>query len=333
MTIKIKIIAKVGVNHNGKISWAKKLIDQAKQAGADYVKFQAFSASQMIIKDSKLADYQKKTKFKSQYEMIKKYELNKKQINELKIYSKKKKINFLCSPFDIENLGILFKLGLKTIKVASGEIDNYQLLDTISSKAKTVFLSSGMSTIQEIRLAIKILTKHKINKKNIVVMHCTSNYPTIPKDINMRALQTIKKALKVNVGYSDHSQNVETGIIAAACGATVIEKHITINKRYSGPDHSSSLDLIEFKKYVELIRLTEDMLGSKYKKPNLKEIKIKKVVRKSIYAKKYINKGEKFTHDNLICKRPQSKMPASKWFKIMNKISNKNYKTNQPINQ
>jgi N,N'-diacetyllegionaminate synthase len=331
MAIKIKIIAEVGVNHNGKISWAKKLIDQAKQAGADYVKFQAFSASQMIIKGSKLADYQKKTKFKSQYEMIKKYELNKKQIRELKIYSKKKKINFLCSPFDTENLDILFKLRLKTIKVASGEIDNYQLLDKISSKAKSVFLSSGMSTIQEIKLAIKILTKHKIKKKNIVVMHCTSNYPTIPKDINMRALQTIKKVLKVNVGYSDHSQNVETGIIAAACGATVIEKHITINKKYSGPDHSSSLDLMEFRKYVKLIRLTEDMLGSKNKKPNLKELKIKKVVRKSIYAKKYIKKGEKFTHDNLICKRPQSTMPASKWFKIMNKISNKNYRTDQPI--
>ena len=327
MKNKIIIIAEIGVNHNGSIINAKKLIDLAKKAGANYVKFQSYKSNNLVCENTKISNYQLRNLNKkiTQFDLLKKYELTENQHKEIIRYSKKKKINFLSSPFDTDSLSLLYRLNIFDIKIPSGEINNYILLKKIAQKAKKIFLSTGMSNINEIEQAIKILINNGASKKKITVLHCHSDYPTKLSDVNLLAMLTIANRFKVKIGYSDHTLGKETGIAAAALGATVLEKHITLSKNMEGPDHRASMDPKEFIDYVNSIRKTETLLGSYVKKPSKSETLNKKFVRKSIVAKVNIKKGELFSEANIISKRPEGGASPLLWNNFINKKSKKKF--------
>lgn len=324
---KLEIIAEIGVNHNGSIKLAKKLIDGAAAAGADFVKFQSYITEEIVDFQSPLANYQKKQKVKNQFELLKKYELSYNDHIELIKYSKKKKIKFLSSPFDIKSCKRLKKLGLKNIKIASGEITNFQLLDEVSKSFQNIFLSTGMSNLNEIKDACKILNKNK--KKNIILMHCTSMYPVNPENVNLNFLKKINLTKKI--GFSDHSLGSIASVMSLAFGVCLIEKHITINKNYAGPDHKASMELDEFKNFVKILKNAIKCLGKSNLLRPKEEIKNKKVIRKSIFAKKQIKKGEIFNKKNLCVKRPGTYLSANNWFSIIGRRSKANIKVNKPI--
>ena len=326
----IKIILEAGVNHNGSLGRAKKMIDFASKAKADYVKFQTFVADELVTKGAPKANYQKiNTKKKeTQYQMLKKLELSEKDHIELIKHCKKRKINFLSSPFSIKSFNLLKKLGLKIIKIPSGEINNYPYLKYIGKFNKKIIISSGMSNLIEIKKAVKILTSVGTLKNNITVLHCNTEYPSPLKDINLNAMLTIKKKLGLKIGYSDHSLSKMVPIAATTLGAQIIEKHFTMNKNLPGPDHKASLNPSEVFQMVRNIREVEKILGDYIKKPSSSEKKNIKIARKSIVAKISIKKGEKFSEDNITTKRPGYGISPMKWNKILNKISNKNYKKN-----
>ena len=329
---KITIIAEVGVNHNGNIKIAKKLINVAKKSGADYVKFQSFKAKNLVRKNTKTVKYQtKNSKESNQFNLLKKLELSENDHKKIILHCNKKKINFLSSPFDLDSLDLLFKLKVFNIKIASGEINNYILLKKVAKKVKKIFISSGMSNLDEILQAIKILIKHGAKRKNITVLHCHTEYPTKLNDVNLLAMNTIKKTCNVDVGYSDHTLGSETGIAAVALGATVIEKHITLNMNMSGPDHRASMEPRKFYEYTEFLRKTETLLGSYLKKPSKTELKNMKLIRKSIVAKKNIKKGDIFSEKNIICKRPEGGISAIHWNVVLGKKSKKNFKVDSFI--
>jgi len=323
--MKTVIIGEIGVNHNGRIDLAKKLIIAAKKSGADYVKFQTFKADNMIKKDTALVDYQKNSNYKTQYQLLKKLELSKTQHKIIINFCKKKKIKFLSTPFDVESCKLLEKLGLKTIKVASGEINNYPLLFEISKFAKKVILSTGMSNFFEIKNAIKILKKNNLKDKDITVLHCTTSYPACYEDVNILAINFLKKKLKNPIGYSDHTLGNEAAIAAVTLGATVIEKHITLNKNLSGPDHKASLEPKELKDFIKSIRNTQVILTGKNKVPTAIEKINKLFIRKSIVAKKNIKKGEKFTTENITTKRPEGGLSPMHWEKVIGRKAKKNF--------
>lgn len=264
--------------------------------------------------------------------MLKKFNFTFKQFKIIKNYCNKKKINFLASAFDIQSLDNLKKLKVNYYKIPSGEITNIPYLEHISQFKKNVFLSTGMSTLIEIKNAIQILTRNGLSKKQITLLQCTSNYPTKVSDLNLNVLTTFKNKFKLKLGFSDHTTNIETPLFAIFKGATLIEKHITLNKKMKGPDHKASLNIAEFKKMMDLIKNFNSSLGSYLKKPNQEEIKTALLVRKSIVAKKDILKGELFSKNNLTCKRPGSGISPSKFKILINKKSNKNYSTNEIIN-
>ena len=328
------IIAEAGVNHNGSIKIAKKLIDVAKNAGADYVKFQTFKATELVTKQAKLADYQKKNlkQNKSQYQMLKDLELKKKDHIRLLKYCKTKKIKFLSTAFDQESLEFLIKkCKIDCIKIPSGEITNLPLLEKAASFKKKIFLSSGMSSLNDINLALKTLKKNGCKLKNITVLHCVTNYPANPKELNLAAIKLIKKKFKVNVGYSDHSLGILAPIIATCYGAQVIEKHFTLNKNLEGTDHKASLEPNELKKMINSIKEIPIMVGRAIKTLSNSEKKNKKIARKSIVAKKKILIGEIFTKSNLTCKRPGHGISPMNWYKILGKKAKKNYNIDEII--
>ncbi len=329
----VKIIAECGVNHNGSLTLAKKLIDQASSTGADYVKFQSFNASELANKNLKKANYQKlnSKSSESQFKMLKKLEISEDFHNKIIDYSIKKKIKFLSSPFDITSLNILLKLGIKIIKIPSGEINNYPLLLEISKKCKEVILSTGMANYDEISNALKILLSNKIKRDKITILQCTSDYPTKFKDVNLRVMNEFKKKYKTNIGLSDHTLGTEVAIAAVALGASIIEKHFTLNKNMSGPDHFISADPKEFKKMVYSIKNVELALGSNNKTISQNEYKTKKIVRKFIIAKKNIFKGENFTFDNLTSQRTGGGIEANYFINLLKKKSKNNYKKGQKI--
>tara|TARA_B110000971_G_scaffold179023_1_gene185156 strand:+ start:6261 stop:7265 length:1005 start_codon:yes stop_codon:yes gene_type:complete len=331
MKSRIQIIAEVGVNHDGKIIKAKKLIDVAKKGNADFVKFQLFKANTLATKNTKLVNYQKKTNFKSQYDLLKKLEISFKDLTIINSYAKKKKIKLLVTPFDINSLNQLIKIGIKIIKIPSGEIDNVPLLYEASKKAYKVILSTGMSNMKEISFALRCLTKYKLKKKNITILHCTSSYPTRDSDANINCITTIKNKFGLNVGYSDHTNNYLSGVLAATLGSKIIEKHITLNKKSIGPDHKSSFEPHEFFEYIKKIRTVEKLLGSNIKKPTKDELKTKKLVRKSIVAKSIIKKGDVYNIYNITCKRPQNGISSKYWNLFLGKKAKRNYKVNQRI--
>jgi N,N'-diacetyllegionaminate synthase len=333
MKNKIIIIAEIGVNHNGSILNAKKLIDLAKRAGADYVKFQSYKSNNLVCEDLNISNYQLRNIKKriTQFDLLKKYELTENQHKEIIRYSKKKKIHFLSSPFDTDSLSLLYRLNIFDIKIPSGEINNYILLKKIAQRAKKIFLSTGMSKINEIGQAIKILINNGALKKNITVLHCHSDYPTNLSDVNLLAMLTIASKFKVKIGYSDHTLGKETGIAAVALGAQVLEKHITLSKNMKGPDHNASMNPKEFIDYVSSIRKTENLLGSYIKKPSKSEILNRRFARKSIVAKVNIKKGELFSEANIISKRPEGGVSPLLWNDFINKKAKKNFLKDQFI--
>tara|TARA_B100000315_G_C14575205_1_gene587567 strand:- start:914 stop:1924 length:1011 start_codon:yes stop_codon:yes gene_type:complete len=321
------IIAEIGVNHNGNIKLAKKLVDVAKKSCANYVKFQTFKAENLVSRNAKTVKYQTDNirKKQTQFNLLKKLELSEIELKKIIHYCKIKKINFMSSPFDLESLKLLKRLKIFNIKIASGEINNYILLKNIAKIAKKIFISSGMSTLKEVSEALKILIKNGAKKKNIVLLHCHTDYPTQIKNVNLNAMVSMKKKLNISVGYSDHTIGHETAIAAVALKAEAIEKHITINRKMNGPDHKASMEPKDFYNYVKLIRNTEILLGNEIKKPTTSEIRNKKMVRKSIVAKINIKKGEKFSENNTTCKRPEGGISPIYWKKVMGKKSKKNF--------
>ena len=327
MKNKVLIIAEAGVNHNGSLKVAKKLVDAAKFAGADIVKFQTFKANSLATVKAPKAKYQisKNKKKENQFEMLKKLELKYEHHLNLIKYCKQKKIEFLSSAFDITDLEFLKKLKLKRFKVPSGEITNYVYLNRIGSFKKKIILSTGMSNISEINKALSVIYKNGAKKNQITLLHCTSEYPATIDGLNLNAIKTLRNRFNLNVGYSDHTTNHITAVAAVALGAKIIEKHLTLDNDLAGPDHKSSLNPQNFKLMVKYIRQTEKSLGNGVKVPNRYEKKNIKIVRKSIVAKNKIKKGEIFSLENLCFKRPGYGISPMKIMKIIGKKAKKNF--------
>ena len=326
------IIAEAGVNHNGNLKLAYKMIDIAAKAKADFVKFQTFSPSELVQKNFGLARYQlNSTKVSNQRDLLKKYTLSEDDHKKLILRCKKRKIAFLSSPFDIKSVDLLKKLKLKIIKIPSGEITNIPYLQHIGKLNKKIILSTGMANEKEIQIALKTLLIFGTKKNNISLLHCSTEYPATLNNLNLNSITYIKKKFKVNVGYSDHSLGYEASIAAVTLGATIIEKHFTLSKKLVGPDHKASATPEELIELVKKIRKTELMLGKIEKKPYKAEILNSKYVRKFIVASGYISKGEKFSQNNLKTKRAKKGIPASKWNKIIGKKSRFNFNDDENI--
>lgn len=328
---KVYIIAEAGVNHNGDINIAKALIDGAVEAKADAIKFQTFRAEKLVTKTANKAPYQTKltTKVESQYEMLKRLELDYEMHIELIEYCKYKGIQFLSTPFDIESIDLLVQLGINIFKIPSGEITNFPYLKRIGSLKKKVILSTGMCNLSEIKDAIGVLRKEGAD--DIAVLHCNTEYPTPMEDVNLEAMRTIKKELNIKVGYSDHTLGIEVPIAAVAMGATIIEKHFTLDKNMEGPDHKASLECKELAEMVRCIRNIERAFGDGVKRATRSELKNIEVARKSIVAAKDIMRGEIFTEDNLTTKRPGNGISPMKWNQIIGQIADKDYKKDELI--
>lgn len=333
MKNKTFIIAEAGVNHNGSIEIAKKMIEVAKECGADAIKFQTFKAEKVISKYAPKAEYQKQTtgEIDSQLEMVKKLELSFDDFIVLKEYCDKLNIMFLSTPFDFESIDFLDDLGLEIFKIPSGEITNLPYLEKIGKLGKKVILSTGMADLGEIEDALDILTSCGTKKEDITILHCNTEYPTPYEDVNLLAMLTIKEAFKVKVGYSDHTLEIEVPIAAVALGASVIEKHFTLDKNMEGPDHKASLEPHELKAMIDAIRNIEKSLGDGIKKPSKSELKNKDIARKSIVAKREIKKGEIFTEDNITVKRPGNGISPMRWYEVLGKVALKDYKEDELI--
>ncbi len=321
------IIAEAGVNHNGSIHLAKKLIDSAYDSGADAIKFQTFRAKNLVTKNSEKAKYQKNTTShnESQFDMLKKLELSKEMHIELIKYCNNKNIKFISSPFDYESVELLNDLGLEIIKIPSGEITNLPYLKHVGSLKKKLILSTGMSNISEIRDALDILTNSGTKKNHITVLHANTEYPTPMEDVNLKAMETIAREFNIDIGYSDHTLGIEVDIAAVAMGARCIEKHFTLDRNMDGPDHKASLEPHQFKAMVKAIRNIELALGDGVKKLSKSEIQNIKIVRKSIIAKKKIKKGEVLSEKNLTIKRPGRGISPMKWYKLLGTRATKDY--------
>lgn len=303
---KITVIAEAGVNHNGDLKLAKKLIEKAAEAGADFIKFQTFNSKLVVSANAEQANYQRKNSGirESQLDMVSKLELSKKDHHELIKHCEKHNIKFFSTSFDLQSTRFLQKLNLGLFKIPSGEITNLPYLQLIGSYKKPVILSTGMATLGEIEEAVNVLEKNGTSRNQITIMHCTTEYPAPISEVNLRAMRTIKKAFKTKVGYSDHTQGIAISIAAAALGARVIEKHFTLDRNLPGPDHQASLEPCELKELVHSIRIVEKGLGNGIKKPTNSELKNKTVARKSLIAKKPIKRGETFSLKNICIKRP-----------------------------
>lgn len=328
------IIAEAGVNHNGSMELAKKLIDAAADAGVDYVKFQTFKTEKLVAKSAEMADYQKRNmndESNTQYSMLKKLELSPEQHNELMSYCGEKGVNFFSTAFDLDSIDFLKSLHLKLWKIPSGEITNYPYIRKIAFQKEPVILSTGMSTFDEIGDAISVLTKYGVSKDQITVLHCNTEYPTPMSDVNLRAMQTIRERLGVNVGYSDHTLGIEVPVAAVALGATVIEKHFTLDRTMDGPDHKASLEPLQLKEMVSAIRNIEQALGSAEKVVSNSEEKNKSIARKSIVAVKTIKKGEIFTEENLTVKRPGDGISPMRWEDIIGMRAIRSFEADEQI--
>lgn len=322
------IIAEAGVNHNGSVELAKKMIDEAVNAGVDYIKFQTFKAEKLVSVYADKADYQKTTTDvdESQFEMIKKLELDLDTHKILFQYCNKKKIKFISSPFDLESIDLLFDLGVELFKIGSGEITNYPYLKKIAQKGLPIILSTGMSKLSEVEDAIDVLLKNGLEMNQVTLLHANTEYPTPMEDVNLKAMLTLKEAFKVNVGYSDHTLGIEVPIAAVALGARVIEKHFTLDKTMEGPDHKASLQPDELKAMVNAIRNIELAIsGSGIKEPSVSEQKNMSVARKSIVASCNIKRGEKFTIDNITTKRSGTGISPMRWNEVLGRTAKKNF--------
>lgn len=312
----VYIIAEAGVNHNGSFTFACRLVDAAKEAGADCIKFQTFKSENLVSRSAKKAEYQKKaTGDSSQQEMLKKLELSFDDFLKLKDYCKESGITFLSTPFDFDSVDFLNSLDIPFWKIPSGEVTDLPFLVKLAKTGKPVVMSTGMCNMKEIQTAIEILTSN--GTKDIKLLHCNTEYPTPFEDVNLKALQTMRDAFHLEVGYSDHTKGIEVPIAAVALGATIIEKHFTLDRNMEGPDHKASLEPQELAAMVNSIRNIEKALGSGAKTPSPSEKKNMAIARKSIVAAKKIKKGETLTEETITTKRPGSGISPMKWFDVL----------------
>ena len=328
------IIAEAGVNHNGDIAKAKALIDKGAEAGVDYVKFQTFKAEKLVTKQAQRASYQDKNTQNndSQYEMLKKLELSQALHQELMDYCNQKGVKFLSTGFDSESLVFLAQLGVTIAKIPSGEITNLPYLRQVASLFPEVILSTGMATIDEIKDAVKVLIDNGVSKDKIIILHCNTEYPTPMEDVNLKAMLHIQRELGLPIGYSDHTLGIEVPIAAVALGATVIEKHFTLDKTLPGPDHKASLEPNELKAMVSAIRNIEKAIGgSGLKEVSKSEEKNKPIARKSIVAATDIKKGDIFTPENLTVKRPGSGISPMQWDEVIGKEAKRDFQEDELI--
>lgn len=327
------IIAEAGVNHNGSLTMAKQLIDVASEAGANAVKFQTFKADKLVSKSAQKADYQKHTTDadESQHAMIQKLELDRAAHLELIAYCKTKGIEFLSTPFDHDSIELLNELGLTTFKVPSGEITNVPYLRHVGRLNNRVILSTGMANLGEIEAAIEVLVQVGTQRENISVLHANTEYPTPMQDVNLRAMQTLGRAFNLPYGYSDHTNGIEVPIAAVALGASVIEKHFTLDRNLPGPDHKASLEPAELSAMVRAIRHIELALGSPVKQPSPSEAKNKAIARKSLVASTTIKQGELFTEHNLTVKRPGTGISPLRWDEILGTAAPRDYQEDELI--
>jgi len=333
MTPKTFIIAEAGVNHNGDLDLAKKLIDTAAAAGADAVKFQTFKTDRIVARHAPKADYQLRTtgSGESQYAMLKRLEFDEDQFRALHAHCRKKGIDFLSTPFDLKSIDFLVSLGLTTFKIPSGEITNLPYLHKIGGLQKKIILSTGMADLIEIKEALKILTEAGTDKEKITILHCNTEYPTPMEDVNLTAMQTIAEAFQVAVGFSDHTMGIEAAIAAVALGAVVVEKHFTVDKTLPGPDHQASLEPQELQAMIAAIRNIEKALGDGVKQPTKSEISNRVVARKSIVAACPITENEIFTEQNLTTKRPGTGISPMLWDKVLGKRASRNFAADELI--
>ncbi|MBD5224020.1 MAG: N-acetylneuraminate synthase [Bacteroidales bacterium] len=330
---KTLIIAEAGVNHNGSEELAFKMVDEASKAGADIIKFQTFTAKNLVNKKAHKAEYQQKNcgKQESQYEMLSKLELPYDTFVRLKDYCQQKGIIFISTPFDIEGIDFLRQLEMKYMKIPSGEITNLPYLRAVGSSGIPVIMSTGMCNIGDVEASLNILYSQGMSKEDITLLHCNTEYPTPMQDVNLRVMATLRDAFGVKVGYSDHTKGIEVPIAAVALGASVIEKHFTLDRSLPGPDHKASITPKELKEMVKSIRNIEIALGSGIKKISDSEQKNIAIARKSIVAKRPIKKGEIYTEDNLTVKRPGDGISPMLWDNVLGRISYKDFDEDDKI--
>lgn len=327
----VYIIAEAGVNHNGSFELACRLVDAAKKAGADCIKFQTFISNKLVSQTAQKADYQKVNTggANSQLDMIKKLELSFSDFKKLKTYCDKTGICFLSTPFDLESIMFLNTLDLSFWKVSSGEITNLPNLLAIAKTKKPVIMSTGMCEMEEIEVAMKVLTEN--GTPGIKLLHCNTEYPTPFEDVNLRAMKTMREHFGVEVGYSDHTKGIEVPIAAVALGATIIEKHFTLDRDMEGPDHKASLEPDELTAMVASIRNIEKALGTNAKRVSLSEQKNLVIVRKSIVARRAIKTGELFSEENVTVKRPGDGISPMLWFDVLGRKAKRNFSEDELI--
>ena len=331
---KVIIIAEAGVNHNGSVGIAKRLIDVASEAGVDFIKFQTFIVDLNLTKNTQKASYQAintKDSLESMYDMCKKLELSFDDFKEVSEYANSKNIGFLSTATDIPSLEFIVNLNPCYLKIPSGDITNKPFLVRVAGYGRPIIMSTGMSTMEEVCAAVDVLLANGLDKNQLTLLQCNTEYPTPIDDVNLRAMIEIRDRVGVNVGYSDHTLGTDVPIAAVAMGATVIEKHFTLDKSMSGPDHKASLDPIELREMVNSIRRIERAMGDGQKKPSESEVKNRELARKSIIASCLIKKGEAFSAENLCVKRPGSGISPMDWDSYIGQASNKDYKADDLI--
>lgn len=329
----VRIIAEAGVNHNGDLDLARKLVDVAAEAGADMVKFQTFNADRLVTTHARKADYQIRTTDggESQHAMIRRLELTRSMHEELIVYCQMRGIRFFSTGFDIESIDLLVALGLNSFKIPSGEITNLPYLRHVGRYGKPVILSTGMASLGEIEAAINVLEVAGTPRMHITVLHCNTEYPTPMPDVNLRAMLTIRDAFGVPVGYSDHTAGIEVAIAAVALGAVVIEKHFTLDRSLPGPDHKASLEPGELKAMIAAIRNIEQAMGDGIKRPSASEAKNKPIARKSLVAACTIRSGEEFTGTNLAVKRPGTGISPMRWDEVLGRRAPRDFAPDELI--
>lgn len=325
------IIAEAGVNHNGNFELAKKMVDAAKEAGVDYVKFQTFNPNKLVSKYAEKAEYQKETtgSDETQFQMLQKLTLTEDNFLSLSDYCREVGIGFISTPFDLDSIAFLETFGMDFWKVPSGEVTNLPYLEAIARTKRKVVMSTGMCDMNEIQDAIEVLEKN--GTTDITLLHCNTQYPTPYEHVNLSAMNSIKDALHKEVGYSDHTQGIEVPIAAVAMGATVIEKHFTLDKNMEGPDHKASLNPTELKQMVVAIRNIEQAIGDGLKEPSSSEMANKGVARKSIVASRSIKQGEVFSEENLTTKRPGTGISPMKWYEVIGKAAPRDFSEDEII--
>lgn len=330
---KTLIIAEAGVNHNGDLEMAKRLVEAAAEAGADMVKFQTFSADRLATRNARKADYQTQNtgEAESQYAMLKRLELSHDMHVALMAHCRQNGIAFFSTGFDTESVDYLMGLGLEDVKIPSGELTNLPYLRHVGRLSRRTFLSTGMSSLGEIEAAVEILEAAGTFRSQIVVLHCNTEYPTPMQDVNLLAMRNIGESLGVAVGYSDHTTGTEVAIAAVALGASVIEKHFTLDRSLPGPDHAASLEPQELAAMVKAIRNIEAALGDGVKRPSPSEVKNRPIVRKSLVAAVPIREGERFSAENLVVKRPGNGVSPMRWDEVIGRIARRDFSEDELI--